>query len=169
MALILLPVAVASLYIGSWRASARRRKAQSWESLLSRLRPDLNTRALSDYSLWKEGLSATPEDVWQRIEGARGLCAMYQNAGVMLEMADYAARNGSAVDRELLRALARDAMHIRLYVLIAFGQYAVTQVNDNICLHAYQAASIYVEMAARMTQLLQLRAGIIVPDFVAAL
>ena len=124
---------------------------------------------MSDHSLWKEMLSATSGDVWQRLEGPKGLCAIYQNAGVMLEMADYAARNSGSVDRKLLAALISDAMHIRLYVLIALGQYAFSQVNESICMNAFHAASIYVEMAARMTQLLQDQASAIVPDFVAAM
>jgi hypothetical protein len=142
---------------------------QTWDSLLARLRPDWSTRSLSDHSLWKEGLSATPQDAWQRIEGAKGLCVMYQNAGVMLEMAHYAARNSRSVDRELLAGLNTNAMQIRIYVLIALGQYAFSQVNDSIRANAYHAASIYVEMAAQMTGLLQVRASSIVPEFVAAL
>jgi hypothetical protein len=69
---------------------------------------------LSDHFLWKEGLSATPEDAWQRMEGPKGLWVMYQNARVMLEMADYAARNSESVDRLLVETLRSDAMQIRL-------------------------------------------------------
>jgi uncharacterized membrane protein len=169
MIFFLLPIAATTIYLGGWRAGVRRRNVQSWDSLLARLQPDLSARALSDRSLWKEGLCATPEDVWQRLEGPRGLCAIYKNAGVMLEMADYAACNSSSVDRKLLTALVSDAMHIRVYVLIALGQYAFSQVNENICANAFHAASIYVEMAARTTQLLQDQASAIVPDFVAAM
>ncbi|MDR3750208.1 MAG: hypothetical protein P4K94_01850 [Terracidiphilus sp.] len=169
MIFILLPIAASTVYLGSWRVGVRRRNAQSWDALLARLRPEWSARALSDRSLWKEGLCATPEDIWQRMEGPRGLCVMYQNAGVMMEMADYAARNCRSVDRELLAAFTRDVMHIRVCVLIALGQYAFGQVNESISAHAFHAASIYVDMAARMTQLLQDRAAAIVPDFVAAL
>jgi hypothetical protein len=84
-------------------------------------------------------------------------------------MADYAACNSSSVDRKLLTALVSDAMHIRVYVLIALGQYAFSQVNESICVSAFRAATIYVEMAARTTQLLQDQAAAIVPDFVAAM
>jgi uncharacterized membrane protein len=169
MIFILLPIAATTVYLGSWRVRVRRRNAQSWDSLLARLQPDWSERALSDQSLWKEVLSATTEDVWQRMKGPKGLCVIYQNAGVMLEMADYAARNCGSVDRKLLASLVRDAMHIRVYVLIALGQYAFSQVNENICANAFHAASIYVEMAARTTQLLQDQASAIVPDFVAAM
>jgi len=169
MIFVLLPIVATTVYLGTARIGVRRRNVQSWDSLLARLQPDLSARALSDRSLWKEMLSATPEDIWQRMEGPRGLCAIYQNAGVMLEMANYAARNSNSVDRELLAALVSDTMHIRLYVLIALGQYAFTQVNESIRVNAFRAASIYVEMAAQMTQLLQEQAAAVVPDFVAAM
>ena len=71
----------------------RRRNAQTWDSLLARLRPDWSGHELSDSFLWKEGVSATPEEVWQRMEGPKGLWVIYRNACVMLEMADYAAKN----------------------------------------------------------------------------
>jgi len=169
MIFVLLPIVATTIYLSGWRVGVHRNNVQSWDSLLARLQPDLSARALSDHSLWKEGLCATPEDVWQRLEGPRGLCAIYKNAGVMLEMADYAAHNSGLVDRELLAALVSDAMHIRVYVLIALGQYAFSQVNEGICVSAFRAASIYVEMAARMIQLLQDQESAIVPDFVAAM
>ena len=158
-----------ALYLGIWNAGVRRRNAQSWDTRLSRLRSNWRFCPAGEFSLWQEGLSATPEDTWRRIEGAKGLCAMYQNAGIMLEMADYAARDGTSVDRNLLETLANNAMHIRINVLIALGQSAFSLANDGICLHAFHATTIYVEMAARMVQLLQAKAAGIVPDFVAAM
>jgi hypothetical protein len=94
---------------------------------------------------------------------------MYQNAGVMVEMADFAARNSDSVDRELLETLRADAMHIRICVLTTLARYACSQVNDAISVNAYRAASMYTGMAARMTQLLQANAAGILPDFVAAM
>ena len=72
-----------ALYLARWRRGVLRRNAQSWDSLLARLRPDWSAHALSDHFLWKEGLSATPEDAWQRMEGPKGLWVMYQNARVI--------------------------------------------------------------------------------------
>lgn len=172
MILILLQiVAIACLgvYFVRWRRAARRRNAQSWDSLLARLRPDWSARELSDQFLWKEGLNATPQDAWQRMEGPKGLWVMYQNARTMLEMADYAARNSDSVDRLLLETLRSDAMRIRVYVAVALGQYAFRQLNESICVNAYRAASMYVEMSDRMTELLQVHAAGLVPDFSAAM
>jgi hypothetical protein len=162
-------IAAVALYLGHLRAGVRRRKAQSWDSLLARLRPDWSARELSNHFLWKEGLSTTPEETWERIQGAHGLWAMYQNAGVMLEIADYAARNSDSADRDLLATLRSDAMHIRVCVFTSLAQYAFTHASEGVRVNAFRAASMYTGMAARMTQLLQENAAGILPDFVAAM
>ena len=161
-------VAIA-LYLVRWRVGVRRRSAQTWDSLLAKLRPDWSARELSDQFLWKEGLSTTPEDAWKRIEGPKGLWVIYQNAQVMLEMADYASRHCEGVDRLLVETLHSDAMQIRVCVISALVQYAFTQASEGVRVNAFRAASMYTGMAARMTQLLQEHAAVLVPDFVAAM
>jgi hypothetical protein len=151
-----------------WRAGVRRRNAQSWESLVQRLEPGWDHRAVRAYSLWQEGQNASPQEKWKRIEGARGLWAMYENARVIVEMADYAARNGPQIDAELLSALRRDALEIRFCVASTLVQYAFTQVNESICAHAFRAASAYTEMSARTRELLQVNAGAMAPSFAGA-
>lgn len=165
----LVAVVLVALYLGRWRLNARRRNSQSWDSLIARLRGDWSARELSDQFLWKEGLNASPEDTWTRIEGPRGLWVMYQNAKVMLEMADYATRHCENVDRVLVETLRSDAMQIRVCVLMALAQYAFSQASEGVRVNAFRAASMYTGMAARMTQLLQENAAVLVPDFVAAM
>ncbi len=162
-------IAALAFYLGRWRSSVRRRNSETWETLLAKLRPDWSARELSENFLWREGLSATPEDAWQRMEGPKGLWVMYQNARVMLEMADYAARNCEGVDRLLIETLHSDAMQIRVCVLMALAQYAFTQASEGVRINAFRAASMYTGMAARMTSLLQDHAAVMVPDFVAAM
>ena len=152
-----------------WRANVRRRSIQSWESLLAKLRPDWSARELSDHFLWKEGLSATPDDAWKRMEGPKGLWVMYQNAQVLMEMANYAVTHCEGVDLLLVETLHSDAMQIRVCVLMALAQYAFTQASEGVRINAFRAASMYTGMAARMTQLLQDHAAVMVPNFVAAM
>ena len=158
-----------ALYLIRWRTAVSRKNNQSWDSLMARLRPDWSAHQLSDHFLWQEGLSATPEDAWQRMEGPKGLWVMYQNARVMLEMADYAAKNSETVDRLLVETLRSDAMHIRVCVLMALAQYGFTQASEGVRVNAFRAAAMYTGMAARTTQLLQDYAAGMVPDFVAAM
>jgi hypothetical protein len=162
-------IMAAAAYLHHWIAGVRRRNRQTWGSLMARLRPDWNSRELSDPTLWAEAHKATPEEKWQRIEGAKGLVAMFQNSSVMLEMADYAARNSDAVDSELLASLRSDAMQIRVSVLEALASYVFSQANESICVNALRAASLYTDMTTRMTQLLQQNAAGMVPNFVAAM
>jgi hypothetical protein len=162
-------VVLVALYLGRWRLSVRRRNSQTWDSLMARLRSDWSARELSDQFLWKEGLNASPEDTWTCMEGPRGLWVMYQNARVMLEMADYATRNCDTVDRVLVETLRSDAMQIRVCVLMALAQYAFSHASEGVRVNAFRAASMYTGMAARMTQLLQDNAAVMVPDFVAAM
>ena len=103
------------------------------------------------------------------MEGPKGLWVMYQNAQVMLEMADYAAKNSENVDRLLVETLRSDAMHIRVCVLMALAQYAFTQASEGVRVNAFRAATMYTGMAASMTQLLQENAAGMVPNFVAAM
>lgn len=162
-------VAIVATYLGCWRAGVRSRSTQSWNSLLARLRPGWSARELSDHFLWKEGLNTTPEETWQRMHGARGLWAMFQNARVMLEMADYAARNSDSIDRELLETLRSDAMQIRVFVLMALAQYGLRQTSEGVRANAFRAALMYTGMAARMALLLQENVAVVFPDFVAAM
>jgi hypothetical protein len=162
-------IAAIAFYLGRWRSTVRRRNSETWETLLAKLRPDWSARELSENFLWREGLSATPEDAWQRMDGPKGLWVMHQNARVMLQMADYAARNCEGVDRLLIETLHSDAMQIRVCVLMALGQYAFTQASEGVRINAFRAASMYTGMAARMTTLLQDHAALMVPDFVAAM
>jgi hypothetical protein len=162
-------VVAIAVYFVRWRKSMAARNSQSWETLVAKLRPEWSARELSDNFLWQEGLNATPEDAWRRMEGPKGLWVMYQNARIMQEMADFASKNCEGVDRLLVETLHSDAMQIRVCVLMALGQYAFKHASEGVRVNAYRAASMYTGMAARTTQMLQQNAAIMVPDFVAAM
>lgn len=157
------------VWLVRWRANARRRGTQSWDALVAKLRVDWSARELSDNLLWKEGLNINAEEAWTRMEGPRGLWAMYQNAGVMMEMADFASRNCPDANRLLLATLRSDAMQIRLCVLMGLTQYGFSAASEGVRVNAFRAAEMYTGMAARMTRLLQDNAAIVLPDFVAAM
>jgi hypothetical protein len=175
MLLSLLQIAIVSallFFFSKWRASMRRRNSQSWEALVGQLRSDWSAKELGEQFLWKEGLSATTDDIWQRLDGPRGLWAMFQNTRVMIEMADYASRNSlgsEPIDPMVLETLRSDAMQIRLCVIMALAQYALSQATEGVKVNAYRAANIYSGMAASMTAILQEHAAVMVPDYVAAM
>jgi len=162
-------IAMVAVYLYRWRMEVRSRNEQSWNSLLSQLRPDWSPRELSKKFLWEEGINATPEDVWQRMDGALGLWVIYQNARVLLQMVNFAEKNCASPDRLLLETLRSDAIQIRVCVLMALTRYAFSHASEGVRINAFRAALMYTGMAARMTQLLQDNAAIILPDFVAAM
>lgn len=162
-------LAALAFYLFHWRSGLRRRHSQTWQRLLALLRNDWSARALSDQFLWEEGLSATAENAWQRMDGPHGLWAMYENAQVMLAMADFAELHCPEADRLLIEALRSDAMQIRVCVLMALAQYAFSAASEGVRINAFRAASLYSGMAARMTRLLQENAATVLPDFVAAM
>jgi hypothetical protein len=165
-------VLLVALYLGRLRMAMRYRNRQSWESLIARLRGDFNARELSAHFLWREGLSASPDEAWTRMHGTRGLVAMYKNAAVMMQIAEFAARN-SDCDPEALETLRSDAAQIRLCVLKSLAQFVIDQAVDHahesVKITAFQAASMYTGMAARTVQLLHVHAAAALPEFVAAM
>jgi hypothetical protein len=165
----IVPVAI---FLTRWRSGLRRRNTQSWDSLVTRLQPGWSARDLSVHFLSKEGLNTTPGETWERMHGFQGIRAMYHNAGVMLEMADYAAQNSdpnAPIDRMLLETLRSDAMQIRTGALRVLAHCAFNQASESVRSNAFHVASMYTGMAARMAQLLQVSAPDMLPDFVAAM
>jgi hypothetical protein len=106
---------------------------------------------------------------WNRFQDSQGLWTMFENAGVMLEMADYTARNNDSPDLELLSALRTEAMQIRILVLEVFAEYAIGSLTETINNTALQAESAYAEMAIRLTELLEANAPDALPAFLAAM
>jgi hypothetical protein len=171
MFLILLPIAAVAFvvaYLVHWQQSLRQRNDQSWESLVARLRPDWIANPMGAAILTGVSADATPEERWACIQGAHGLWTMYQNASVMMELADYAARNSETVDRLLLESLRSDSIQIRLCVLTALGRYAFSRVNEGICVNAFRAAAMYSGMTVRLQHLLEANGGGMSPSFAGA-
>jgi hypothetical protein len=162
-------IMIAAIGLSMWRSSMRRRNAQSWNAIVARMRPDPRSKSLADESIWNGSMNVTPEEKWRLVRGAQGLWTIYENARVMLEMADYAARNSASIDLELLAALRSDAMQIRVCVLTALTKYAFSQVNESICINVTRAAAMYSEMTARTTELLKVNGCSMAPNFVPAM
>jgi hypothetical protein len=119
--------------------------------------------------LWLEGITVEPEELWANIGGQRGVWKLLQNAGVMLEMAEFAERNCETVDQLLLQRLRSDALQIRMCAFRVLVQCTLRTGHEAICINAFQAASMYTGMASRMIELLQQSTDAALPVFVAAM
>ena len=87
------------VHLCSARAGFQRRNARSWGAILKRLRGGAGAALESSAIAAKSEDRSTAEAIAQRVHGRRGRRMMFHRAGAMMEMADYAERNGGqAID-----------------------------------------------------------------------
>lgn len=149
-----------------WRMGQQRRRTQSWETLVARFRPDWNARALCDIDAAPHATSNRARPAKTHLQGMRALWNLLRNAGVMLEMADYAAE---AFDPALLADLRNDALQLRISALQALASCVFLSPGDAVRIHVLRAESAFAEMELRMTEFLEGNVAGMVPSFVAAL
>jgi hypothetical protein len=154
-------------YAVYWRRNQARRRAADWDSIVSRLRSnsEFGFSDITDRYLYSESINATPADIWQRIDGANGLWAMFTNAGVLMELADYATEHGQDVPEQLIEELRSDALQLRIAVLISLTKYAFSRSGIAASVHAHRAASSYSALLAHMTMLFQEHSALFFPRF----
>jgi hypothetical protein len=163
-------VALAALYVAYWRINATRKRKQSWDEMVGKLRAnDWGLDEVSEKYLYREGITATPSNIWQKIDGARGLWAMYQNAPVLIQLADYAAEHGENVSLELTESLRSDAFQIRVCVIMSLCKYAFAKTSVGASVDACRATTLYTGMLARMTQLFQEHSALLFPRYLDAM
>ena len=110
----MIAIATVALYLFYERAVLCRRNRQSWESLVSRLDLGWTTPGMSNPP--SQYINSS-EETSPRTHSVRDLRAIHREAGVMLELADYAERNGDSSDTAMVKALRIDAVQIRLGVV----------------------------------------------------
>ena len=100
---LLIPISFAALvllYAAFWRVQQFRRGAKSWDELVAKLKPN-------DWST------------------AKGLWAVYCNASILIQLADYAAEHGNDTElsENLLQSIRAEALQMRMRALIALVQH----------------------------------------------
>lgn len=175
MILSIFSVAIAAIpaaYVIYWRRTQIRRRNADWNSILGRLRSnsEFGFAEISKRYLYSPGIQATSQDVWPRIDGVNGLWAMYVNAGVLMELAEYASTHGREVVPEMLiEELRSDAMQLRIAVLIAIARYGFSRSGVSASVNAHRAACAYGSMLAHMTTLFQEHSALFFPRFLEAM
>jgi hypothetical protein len=159
MILPLLQVILTALliaYAAFWRRQQMKRRDKSWNGIISQLRGnDWGIEEITERFLYKSEVQVTPKDVWERIQGSKGLWAMYKNSPVLVQLADYAAEHGQGVDLEMLEGLRSDAFQIRVCVLLALGQYVCSASSIGAAVNAHRAVATYSSMLVRLTAFIQ--------------
>ncbi len=154
-------------YAGYWRRRQSRRRAETWEQIVAKFRPNTEWGfdGISRKYLYDETITATTADIWQRIDGPRGLWAMYTNAGVLVQLADYAMQHGQDVPEELIEGLRSDGFQIRISVLLALAQYGLHRSNISFNVNAHRAAKAYGTMLSHATGIFQEHATLYFPRY----
>jgi hypothetical protein len=143
-------------YAGFWRRQQRKRAAKSWDGIISQLRcNDWGIEEISERFLYKSEVQVTAKDVWQRIQGCKGLWAMYKNSPILVQLADYAAEHGEGVDQEMLEGLRSDAFQIRLCVMLSLAQYMLSASSVGASVNAHRAVAAYSAMLVKLTAFIQ--------------
>jgi hypothetical protein len=150
-------------FVGLWRRAQAKRKQRSWDCA-----SDWGMQEVSERYLYRGGINATPSDIWTRIDGTRGLRAIYTNAPLLVQLADYAAEHSGDPDVALLEELRSDAFQIRLLVLSALAKNLLFH-SKAASTSAHMATALYSEMLARLTRLLQENAGQLFPAYLEAM
>jgi hypothetical protein len=149
-----------------------RRRNAGWDSILSRFRShsEFGFAEISERYLYSPGIQASPQNIWPRINGADGLWAMFVNAGVLMELADYAAEHGSEqIPEMLIEELRSDALQLRLAVLVGLVRYGFSRSGVSASVNAHRAACAYGAMLAHMTTLFQEHSALFFPRFLEAM
>lgn len=122
----LVTISLVAVYLVWCDIALHRRNQRSWETIVARLRPDPEARAGLSTDFWRDRPQAPASKTAHRRPSRRSLWIRFVNAGVLLEMADFAGRNGRAVlgsgDAKLLDNLHRDAINIRTFAFIALAR-----------------------------------------------
>ncbi len=164
-----LGIAMLITYTAAWCRQQMERRKRSWNQIVARLyNHDWGIEEIAEGYLYKGGIRATTEDIWPRIAGCRGLWAMYKNAPVLVDLADYAAKHGEGIDKALLDGLRSDAFHIRLFVIRALVQHAFSASSVGASVNAHHAATAYSTMLARLTGFMQEHSARLFPDYLDA-
>jgi len=158
------------LYAGQWRRRQVKKAEESWESIVARLHAnDWGLEEVSERYLYGSGITATTREIWKKIQGAKGLWAMYNNAPVLIQLADYAAQHSEGVSEELLESLRSDAFQIRICVLMALAQHVMSCSSVAADVNAHRATEIYSAMLNRLTILFQEHSTMLFPRFLDAM
>ena len=165
--LIILVMAILALYYAYWRRKQRLLRSASWEWIASQLSSNsgFNFDTVARRYLYEDGIDATPDTLWDKINGVMGLWAMFRNAGLFLQLVEYATDHGAEPPEELLESLRADAVQIRVTVLISIAKYVSTCSQVAPRVNAYRAAIAYSSMLMHMTKLFQNHSTSLFPRF----
>jgi hypothetical protein len=152
-----------------WQIRVRRRRTAAWNTLVANLQPNRGDIELANHLNGNKDLFALPKEKWQSTNVAEGLWTMYENAGVMLDIANYAAFNSTSIDPETIAALRQDAFQLRVRVVVALSKCACNQMNESTSAIVSRATAYYADMVKRTAELARANGKTLAPAFAASM
>lgn len=152
-----------------WRwIVARKRNRASWDEIVARLQGYGSARELGAPE--RSGAEHHPGMLarGRHVARARGLWAMFANAGVLVELADYAARNGAPGDQAAVDVLRTEATLIRLNLLACACSFVLRAAEERVEHFLLRAEQAYAEVEVYLTDLVEQQAPELLPVLVAA-
>lgn len=167
----ILLVFIISLYAfaaARWGLRRRRSSRMDWNSLVSRIRSNGHVEDIVPGFRWSQAHTFSREDLWKRLDGAQGLWNIYHNAGIYVQLADFARASGASIPENIIEELHSDALQLRVCVLLALSQYVMSRsVASSI--HCGKALTLYCGIASRLTSTFQNFRPELFPDLMQAM
>jgi hypothetical protein len=143
------------IYFGIWRRAQTKRQRRSWDELVASLRLEqLVIQPIPEES---------PDNLWRRLGGARGLMAVYRQIPTLLAIADYvdaADQNGC---EEMLASLRADALQLRLSLIVLLCHCSFTHSKSHIAGPLQNSVDSYRNLMERISTLTESYTASIVP------
>jgi hypothetical protein len=125
---------ILSLYLLQSRAYFRERNLKSWEGIAGQIHFDSNDQRRDDMSFWAKFLGTTEDRIHGHSRNFGRLWSLFRDARIVLEMTDYAERNGelgpAAVERAAIASLRKDAMRIRIFTVRTLARSVLPMTHD---------------------------------------
>jgi hypothetical protein len=101
----------------------QRRNRRAWGAIVERLRRGLGKSAMNDEAAAELDRDFSNGAIERRAQSPQGRHAMFREAGAMMEMADYAERNGDAESAPVVASLRSHAVAIRTRTVKSFLRF----------------------------------------------
>lgn len=134
--------------------SLRRQRSKEWEEILNGIvQPGVRLSQLSYDSIFSSGMECPIDEVCERIDGPRGVWAIFKNAGIFLEAMTYVETHGESNRRlqQTIGQLREEARRLRFIALLVFLRCLVTSRHKGVSLAVGETARAYTALVSQLS------------------
>src|ERR1700761_1109406 len=136
------------------RLSIRRQRSREWAQILAGIvQSGGRLSQLSYGSIFSSGLDCRIDEVWERIDGTRGLWAIFRNAGVFLEAINYMESfcDPDPRFRRAMDELRQEIRRLRSAVLMVLLRCLLVSRRGTVFLTVGETARTYTALVAQLS------------------